>query len=201
MLVRCWPLSPLPLSSPRKHLLPRPDKLQPAQVQRTGEGVEGGGGGERRGQRKREEVRQRDEAKVDEQMMDRADVEEQRKERSSGESALGLRKSVTGLSLHWWCRGVFKSKGARSAAYGAATIGCFSGGLSWQQASGREEGWGGRGLPAGVQSFTQYCKTERQTDPLERQMDRWGVSVWRFSLFTRGSGWKSGRRSGRLKAI
>lgn len=103
----------------------------------------GGGGVERRGQRKRGSTAER-RGKLDEQMMDRADVEEQRKECSSGESALRLRKSVTGLGLHWWRRGVFKSKGAWSAAYGATAIGCFREGCPDSgRVGGRRAGAGG----------------------------------------------------------
>lgn len=35
-----------------------------------------------------------------------------------------------------------------------------------------------------VSSHSHSIGKHRQTDPLERQMDRRGVSIWRFSLFT-----------------
>lgn len=98
MLVRCRLGSPLPLCSAQKHFLLRPDKLQPAQVQRTGEGVERDKSG---GDRERDENRKYgSEARQLGGADDGQRCREERKERGSGASAPGLRKSVTGLSLH-----------------------------------------------------------------------------------------------------
>lgn len=110
MLVRCRLGSPLPLCSAQKHFLLRPDKLQPAQVQRTGGGVERDKSG---GDRGRDENRKYG---SEARQLGRADdgqsrCREERKERGGGASAPGLRKSETGLSLHWRCGGSLSAKG------------------------------------------------------------------------------------------
>lgn len=160
---------------------------------------------ERRGQRKRwkQEVRQRGEAIRKsrwwtEQMQRREERARRWCERARAEEVRdGTESPLT-------VRGFFKCKGAWPATDGAAAIGCCRKGRSCKQASRRKDGWGGRGLAAGVQSFTQYWKTQTDRPPGETDGQMRSIYLEILSVYICsgwGSSWARRRSGSRPRAI